>query len=232
MSYLRGTSADRAAHRRAGRFLRSPDRSASRPERRAEPGAQRAADPPARQSHRRPGGAARGAGARPRHAVARACGRSLCPGGFALLLIDRSVNDYRTGSGSLGAAQMAQTFQSIELDVAAGVATLTLNRPERLNSFTEAMHAEVRRSARAGARRALDPRPDPHRRGARLLCRAGPDRPQGRGRRWAARPRCLAGDELQPAGAGAARAADPGHLRGERRRGRRGRKPGAEPATS
>ena len=37
---------------------------------------------------------------------------------------------------------MARTFQSIVLDVAAEVATL--NRPERLNSFTEEMHAEVR----------------------------------------------------------------------------------------
>jgi 2-(1,2-epoxy-1,2-dihydrophenyl)acetyl-CoA isomerase len=42
--------------------------------------------------------------------------------------------------------QMAQAFQSIELNVAAGVATLTLNRPERLNSFTEVMHAEVRQA--------------------------------------------------------------------------------------
>ena len=41
---------------------------------------------------------------------------------------------------------MAQTFQSIGLDTAAGVATLTLNRPERLNSFTEAMHGEIRQA--------------------------------------------------------------------------------------
>jgi 2-(1,2-epoxy-1,2-dihydrophenyl)acetyl-CoA isomerase len=41
---------------------------------------------------------------------------------------------------------MAQTFQSIGLDVSAGVATLTLNRPERLNSLTEGMHAELRRA--------------------------------------------------------------------------------------
>ena len=35
-------------------------------------------------------------------------------------------------------------FESIKLDVTDGVATLTLNRPERLNSFTVAMHGEVR----------------------------------------------------------------------------------------
>jgi 2-(1,2-epoxy-1,2-dihydrophenyl)acetyl-CoA isomerase len=35
-------------------------------------------------------------------------------------------------------------FESIRLEVAAGVATLTLNRPDRLNSFTVAMHLEVR----------------------------------------------------------------------------------------
>jgi 2-(1,2-epoxy-1,2-dihydrophenyl)acetyl-CoA isomerase len=39
---------------------------------------------------------------------------------------------------------MAFTFESIRLDMADGVATLTLNRPDRLNSFTVAMHGEVR----------------------------------------------------------------------------------------
>jgi 2-(1,2-epoxy-1,2-dihydrophenyl)acetyl-CoA isomerase len=38
---------------------------------------------------------------------------------------------------------MAQ-YENIRLEVAAGVATLTLNRPDRLNSFTVAMHGEVR----------------------------------------------------------------------------------------
>jgi len=36
------------------------------------------------------------------------------------------------------------TYETVRLDVADGVATLTLNRPERLNSFTVAMHGEVR----------------------------------------------------------------------------------------
>lgn len=35
-------------------------------------------------------------------------------------------------------------FESIRFEIAAGVATLTLNRPDQLNSFTVAMHGEVR----------------------------------------------------------------------------------------
>lgn len=35
-------------------------------------------------------------------------------------------------------------YETIRLDFDAGVATLTLNRPDRLNSFTETMHREVR----------------------------------------------------------------------------------------
>jgi len=34
-------------------------------------------------------------------------------------------------------------FETVRLDVADGVATLTLNRPDRLNSFTVAMHVEM-----------------------------------------------------------------------------------------
>jgi 2-(1,2-epoxy-1,2-dihydrophenyl)acetyl-CoA isomerase len=39
---------------------------------------------------------------------------------------------------------MVHSFETVRLDVADGVATLTLNRPDRLNSFTTAMHGEVR----------------------------------------------------------------------------------------
>ena len=36
------------------------------------------------------------------------------------------------------------SYETIQLEITAGIARLTLNRPERLNSFTTAMHAEVR----------------------------------------------------------------------------------------
>ncbi|MEM9495234.1 MAG: 2-(1,2-epoxy-1,2-dihydrophenyl)acetyl-CoA isomerase PaaG [Pseudomonadota bacterium] len=38
------------------------------------------------------------------------------------------------------------TFETIEFSIENGVAALTLNRPDRLNSFTVAMHEEVRRA--------------------------------------------------------------------------------------
>ena len=43
---------------------------------------------------------------------------------------------------------MSSAYQCIRYAVADGVATLTLNRPERLNSFTAAMHGEVRDAIR------------------------------------------------------------------------------------
>ena len=36
------------------------------------------------------------------------------------------------------------SFTAIRTATAAGVATITLARPERLNAFTSAMHAELR----------------------------------------------------------------------------------------
>src|SRR3954470_17667478 len=38
----------------------------------------------------------------------------------------------------------SMTYDSILFDVAEGVARITLNRPDRLNSFTSAMHLELR----------------------------------------------------------------------------------------
>lgn len=50
------------------------------------------------------------------------------------------------------------SYQNIVFDIQGGVARLTLNRPDRLNSFNTAMHAEVREalgSLRAGEARVL-----------------------------------------------------------------------------
>ena len=38
----------------------------------------------------------------------------------------------------------SMSFETIAFAVDAGVARLTLNRPDRLNSFTDQMHAEIR----------------------------------------------------------------------------------------
>jgi len=42
----------------------------------------------------------------------------------------------------------AKNYQNILFGIDAGVATLTLNRPDKLNSFTQAMHEEVRDALR------------------------------------------------------------------------------------
>lgn len=39
---------------------------------------------------------------------------------------------------------MGRNYSSILLDISEGIATITLNRPDRLNAFTEAMHADLR----------------------------------------------------------------------------------------
>ena len=41
------------------------------------------------------------------------------------------------------------TFDSILLDIDDDVATLTFNRPDKLNAFTAAMHAEIREAIKA-----------------------------------------------------------------------------------
>jgi 2-(1,2-epoxy-1,2-dihydrophenyl)acetyl-CoA isomerase len=84
------------------------------------------------------------------HAVEpRLAGKALVIGEpRTLLSIERSVNESRAprpnrrGAGR-GDFPMA-SYETVRLDVADGVATLTLNRPDRLNSFTVAMHGEMR----------------------------------------------------------------------------------------
>jgi len=53
-------------------------------------------------------------------------------------LTDRPVSHHRA------ADLVSQTYQHILYDIDGGVATLTLNRPERLNSFNAAMHHDLR----------------------------------------------------------------------------------------
>jgi 2-(1,2-epoxy-1,2-dihydrophenyl)acetyl-CoA isomerase len=47
-------------------------------------------------------------------------------------------------------------YQNILFDISAGIATLTLNRPDKLNSFTQAMHDEVRHALKRTAAAAGD----------------------------------------------------------------------------
>src|SRR6516225_11707274 len=46
--------------------------------------------------------------------------------------------------GAVSHGAMPVSYQNILFDISGGIARLTLNRPERLNSFNSAMHAEVR----------------------------------------------------------------------------------------
>ena len=44
------------------------------------------------------------------------------------------------------------TYETIQFSINDGIAKLTLNRPDRLNSFTQAMHGEVRDALRSASR--------------------------------------------------------------------------------
>ncbi|HWL72850.1 MAG TPA: 2-(1,2-epoxy-1,2-dihydrophenyl)acetyl-CoA isomerase PaaG, partial [Burkholderiaceae bacterium] len=53
------------------------------------------------------------------------------------------ILDRADGCRSRRSSHKAMPYECISVDVTDGVATLTLNRPDRLNSFTVAMHGEV-----------------------------------------------------------------------------------------
>ena len=103
-----------------------------------------------------------------------------------------------------------------------GFRVITLNRPARLNAFTEDMHVALKAAlddveGDSTCRALAD-----HRRRPRFLRRPGSERPARQARRED-RARRHAGALLQPAGAPLARAALPGRRRGQRRRRRRRR---------
>ena len=110
-------------------------------------------------------------------------------------------------------------YETIEFKQEGGIARLTLNRPDRLNSFTVQMHEEVadalvRARRRAGAGH--------HRRRPRLLRRPGSERPGG-GAGGGGRSRRVGGENIQSADPAARLPALSGDRAGERSRGRRRR---------
>ncbi len=114
-------------------------------------------------------------------------------------------------------------YESILFESADGIARITLNRPDRLNSFTAAMHAELRDALAAVKADARHARAAAHRRRARLLRGTGPVRSRRRAGQRAGRPGRVDREELPSAGPRAARAAAAGGVRGQRR-GRRCRR--------
>ena len=63
------------------------------------------------------------------------------------------------------------SYENILFDISAGVARLTLNRPDKLNSFTAAMHEEIREAVARVQAEAAVPCASADRSGARILRR-------------------------------------------------------------
>ena len=114
-------------------------------------------------------------------------------------------------------------YESILYQSADGIARITLNRPDRLNSFTSAMHAELRDAL---AQVAAD-------KSARVLLLTGAgrgfcagqdlSRSRSGARRRSGRPRRVHREQLPSARARIAQPCVAGRVRGQRRRGRRRR---------
>jgi 2-(1,2-epoxy-1,2-dihydrophenyl)acetyl-CoA isomerase len=95
-------------------------------------------------------------------------------------------------------------YENIMFKIQNGIAVLTLNRPDKLNSFTQAMHFEVRDALTDHQGRSERARAGADRRRARLLRRPGPVRPRGRAGRRRCRPRRIGRTVLRAAGPHAA----------------------------
>ena len=120
------------------------------------------------------------------------------------------------------------SYENILFKIENGIAMLTLNRPDKLNSFTQAMHLEVRDALDTVAGRQIGARAGADRRRPRLLRRPGPVATArwSRARRastWANRSRSSTRRWCMTLRS----AADAGHLRRQRRGRRRRRQPGA-----
>ena len=117
-------------------------------------------------------------------------------------------------------AETEVSSQPVLLDrLEAGVLTLTLNRPERLNALNAALieALSARDQARGGGPRLS--RGSDHRRGPRFLRRRGPRRSGGQSRRAPARSRPVARQGYQSAHSRDSRSAEAGGVRGQRRGG-------------
>ena len=94
-----------------------------------------------------------------------------------------AAQDHRARAQTRGAPTNKEhtpmEYRDLLFDVSDHVATITLNRPERLNAISGGMLASFSDALRASDRDRGVPRDHHHRRGPRLLLRA---RPQGAGR--------------------------------------------------